>query len=564
MLSVAAQRRGRPEARTSLPAIALLAAICLASVLVLVLLGTRLTFFNDDWYFLLQRPGLESHGGLDVLLAPHNSQSVLLTALAYKLLVAVFGLGSQVPFRIVLALALATAGVFIYLLVSARAGAVIGLAAAAVIVFLGCAWEDLLFFASLDLVGSLATGLGALWALQRDSPRRNALGCVLLLGSVGFSNVGVPFAVGAVIAIALRRRPGQLWIVAVPAILFALWWLLYGTKQTSHLSSSNIEHLPRYVYQSLTFAVASATGANRGSVPATLRRGHIELAVLVVVIVVCLFRGWRPRASALVPASALLAFWLLTGASYYFGREPSASRYQLIDAALLIVLAAELYEPPRWEAAVNAIVVLAAIFVVWSNIDGGLSYGYRFMRAQSGFVKADLAALELGRPLTPPSLRLLELNALNPFLSGVTAGRLFDETAAHGQVPAYSVAQLASAPPSQRQAADSVLALAERMAPIRIPARSRLPGGCTRLLASGRAASPELIVHPGRWSLRDIGRGVLAVGLRRFAPPGEPKYVTLLGHGAAARLMVPNDGILLPWRLSAKGIDGAALEVCRG
>jgi hypothetical protein len=127
------------------------------------------------WYFLLQRPGLESHAGLDSLLAPHNSQSVVLTALAYKILVALFGLSSQLPFRLVLGLAVAAVGVFVYLMVSARAGTAIGLAGAAVIVFLGSAWEDLLFFASLDLVGSLATGLAAVWALQRDSTRRNVV-----------------------------------------------------------------------------------------------------------------------------------------------------------------------------------------------------------------------------------------------------------------------------------------------------------------------------------------------------------------------------------------------------
>src|SRR5437763_15383086 len=41
----------------------LLALVCMAGGLLVVVLRTRLTFFNDDWYFLLQRPGLESHGG---------------------------------------------------------------------------------------------------------------------------------------------------------------------------------------------------------------------------------------------------------------------------------------------------------------------------------------------------------------------------------------------------------------------------------------------------------------------------------------------------------------------
>ena len=72
-----------------------LAVMGVACVALIVVLGTKLTFYNDDWYFLLQRPGLESHRGLNVLLAPHNGNPVVLLALSFKVLVAVFGIGEQ-------------------------------------------------------------------------------------------------------------------------------------------------------------------------------------------------------------------------------------------------------------------------------------------------------------------------------------------------------------------------------------------------------------------------------------------------------------------------------------
>jgi hypothetical protein len=53
--------------------------------------------FNDDWWFLFQRPGIESHGGFDTLLAPHNGNMAVLLAVLYRVLTAAFGLGSQVP-----------------------------------------------------------------------------------------------------------------------------------------------------------------------------------------------------------------------------------------------------------------------------------------------------------------------------------------------------------------------------------------------------------------------------------------------------------------------------------
>jgi hypothetical protein len=531
--------------------------VCLVGLLVVVFLGTRLTFFNDDWYFLLQRPGLESHGGLDTLLAPHNSQSVVLTALAYKVLVALFGLSSQLPFRLVLGLAVAAVGVFVYLLVSARAGPAIGLACAAVILFMGSAWEDLLFFASLDLVGSLATGLGAIWALRRDSVGRNVAACVLLLCSVGFSNVGVPFVVSGAVAILLRRRASQLWIVVAPAALFAVWWAVYGSTQPSHLSGSNLAHLPRYVVESASFGLASATGLYRGAESAVLQRGHVLLVVAAALVVICLVRGWRPRATALVPASALVAFWFLTGASYFSGREPSASRYQLIDAALLIVVAAELYRPGRWHRPVTVVVVIAAAAVVASNIDGGLSYGYRFLRDQSGFVKADLAALEAAPRPVPAGLRLVTPIGENPYLSGISAGRLFAETAAHGPIPNYSLAQLRAAAASQREAADSVLVFAERIAPGRPADRARVRSGCARLAGAG-----EQIVRPGTWQLSNPGRAILLVGLRRFGPPGQPRYVALLGPRRATRVTIPRDRLPLPWFISVRARGRVPLEIC--
>ena len=89
-----------------------LVAVCGASALLLVILGTKLSFFSDDWYFLLQRPGLSSHGGIDVLLAPHNGNLVAVDVVIYKALIGVFGLRSQLPFRLVFAGLIVAVGVW--------------------------------------------------------------------------------------------------------------------------------------------------------------------------------------------------------------------------------------------------------------------------------------------------------------------------------------------------------------------------------------------------------------------------------------------------------------------
>jgi hypothetical protein len=471
-----AYRRRLPR-RSLLSPLALgsLVAICVASVVVVVTLGSRLTFFNDDWWFLLQRPGLESHSGLNTLFAPHNSSCVVLTALAYKVLVAVFGLGSQLPFHLLLGVAVAAVGMTLFALVSARVGWLVALACAAVVVFLGTAWEDLLFFGSIAHVGSLATGLAAIWLLERDTSRRNVLGCALLVCSVGFSNDGVPFAVIAAVGLLVHGRLKQLWIAAIPLALFGLWWGLAGSSQPSHLSSTNVGHLPSYVYESISAGLASVTGLSQGTVPGTYTRGHIPLAVAIAVIVLAFVRGWRPPPTLLVPISGALVFWILAGASFIPGREPFASRYQLLDAVLILLIAAELLRGIQIGRLAAVVVAAAAVAIIWSNVDRQLSYGYRFLRTQSGFVKADLGALEIGRRFAPADLWLTADTAHNPYLSGVTSGRFFAETDAHGRVPTYSATQLGTAQPAQRQAADSVLAAAERLPPARTTSHTPTP-----------------------------------------------------------------------------------------
>jgi hypothetical protein len=241
--------------------------ICASSALTLVVLGSRLTFFNDDWYFLLQRPGLTA----DSVFAPHNGHLSALAVLIYKALVGLFGLESQLPFRLVLGAAVASVGIVLYLLVSERAGPLVGLLAATIVVFLGPAWEDLLWSFQIGLVGSLATGIAALLALEQESPRRSAVACLALVCSISLSDLGLAFVVAAAIAILVQGRPAQLWIVAVPAALFGTWWISYGSDAPSNVSAANLRHLPKYVLDSAASGLASVVGVNRGGPTATKR-----------------------------------------------------------------------------------------------------------------------------------------------------------------------------------------------------------------------------------------------------------------------------------------------------
>jgi hypothetical protein len=439
--------------------------------------------------------------------------------------------------------------VLVYLLVRERAGTVLGLAAATLVVFLGTAWEDLLWSFQIGLIGSLATGLGMLLALERDTPRRNAIACCLLVLSIGLSDLGIPFLVAAAIAVALRRRPLQLWVPGVPAVLFAIWYLEYGRDAPSNVTADNVHGLPRYVVQAAASGLASITG--RGG-EKWLPWGYVLLVLVAAAIAVWLARAGRPGTRVLVFAGATLAFWVAAGANYIPGREPYASRYQLVSATLLLLTAAELFGPVRLSSTQTAGVLAAALVALGLNLDA-LAGGYGFMRARSADAKAYIGALEVTRGHSAAAFQIFDLAPHAPFLTGVTPGRYFEETARHGALPFYSPGQIADAPPARRELADHVLVATYdvRLEPARRPGAR---GGCRRSRA-------EVELPVGGALIANPGDRALDVDVRRFAPASLPVSLGPLGAGRAARLVIPRDRLALPWHLLAGG--GSTLEVCR-
>jgi hypothetical protein len=529
-----------------------LGAVCVVSVLLVVVLGTRLTFFSDDWYFLLQRPGLASKPGLDEFLAPHNGHLELCPAIAYKLFVVVFGLGLQLPFRLALGLAVAAVGIAVYGVVVTRSGVVLALCAAAIVVLLGPAWEALLLFNAVSIVGSSAFGLAALWALAEDAPGRNAVACALLVGAVCMSNAGLPFVVAATVALLLRRRISQVWVAGIPAAVFAVWFAAYGHTAPSPISGTKLAHLPKYVLDSAAMGLTSIFGVNHGVGAGHYTRGYVLLALLTALMVVRVVKRGRPQAFALVVATAALVFWGLTGSSSLAGRDPFASRYQLLDAALILVFAAAFFAPLRPSRAVTAAICILTLFAVASNLYTLLNYGYPFMRAQSAFAKADLGALEIAARRAAPDTWLTATVARNPYLSGVTAARYFSVTSRHGDVPVASPAQIAAAPADQRRAADSVLASAYRVA--RGEVQSRGSGRCrtTRTPA-------EITLANGDALITNRGARTLVLSVRRFAPVGQVNDVAFVGSGTTVRTHIPKDAVTVSWHVGVRALRGAGM-----
>lgn len=519
-------------------------------MLALVILGTRLTFFNDDWAFLLQRPGLEG----DSVLSPHNGQLAVGVDLGFKALVALFGF-DQLPFRLVLSLAVAAVGVTVFLLVAERAGRLLGLIAAALVVFLGPASEALLFFASVGPVTALAAGLCALLAMETDTSRRNLVACMLLLLAVACSGVGLAFVVGAFIAVLLRRRSEQLWIPGIPLALYAVWWLTAGGDATSDLSGSNLERLPGYIVDSAAIGLASVAGLKHGAHQQNF--GYVLLGLAILGVGVWVLRGGRPGPWLPIFVGAALTFWAMTGLSFVPGREPEASRFQIVNAALLLVIFAEIFRPVRLRGWPLAAVLIAAFFALASNLDA-LRDGYRYLQDQSSWAKLTTGALEIARGQATADVRLTEPVARADFLGGITSDRYFEETESHGSPAHYSQEQITAASPEMRQAADSVLAAAYSMQPT--PARGDDTERSCRRIPATAGAEFEARLPPGAAIIENPGTEPLVLAARRFAPAGGALPLGFLGPDSRSRIVVPADSAGA-WWLSKQG--NSLLKVCR-
>src|SRR5205085_4124271 len=119
--------------------------------------GRHLTFFYDEWDFVFQRRG----GGLNTFLDPHNGHLVVFPVIVSKLLFAISGLRHYVLFQLVaVVLHLLSCGL-LYVLLRRRLGAWFALVPVSLLLFMGTAWQVLLWPFQISFLTSVAGGLGA-------------------------------------------------------------------------------------------------------------------------------------------------------------------------------------------------------------------------------------------------------------------------------------------------------------------------------------------------------------------------------------------------------------------
>jgi hypothetical protein len=550
------------------PVLILLIWLVGASGCLLLYWGSKLTFLLDDWEFLLYRRGED----VGTVLEPHGEHISVAPVLIYKALLATFGMASALPFRVASTALFLLSAVLLFVLLQRRIGQWPALAATAVVLFLGAAYEDLLWAFQVGYFGSMAAGLGMLVAFDRDGRRADLLACVLLTVSILFSSLGLAFLAGAAVQVLCRAdRRRRLYVVAVPLAVYALWWLGWGHSADNALTFKHVAQTPLYVLDGIASSLASLLGL---AGPEASLVGGLEWGRPLAVAAIA-FAAWRIYRLGRVPARLWIVlaigatFWILAGFNQLPGRAPTASRYQYVGVVFLLLVAAELLRGIRVDrrtALVGTGVVLAvAAASLVGNVDTlHRAYADNY-RPASQLEKAALGAVEIARDTVEPGFRLSEELVGTGYVA-VEAGPYLDAADAYGS-PGYDPAEIAAAPAVARFTADKVLFGALRMGLVPVAATA-LPaakpeaaapaadgtvsidaGACAAVPSDG-SSTPVLRLPPDSIVLRAGADPVGVVRLSRFAAPGE--FPIELGEGVAAgqaaMIAVPADRSRVPWK----------------
>jgi hypothetical protein len=560
------------------PASLLLAAAMAISGLVIVVLGSKLTFILDDWTYIIYRRDFSA----DSFLIPANEHLVGGAVATWKLLLSSFGLGSTVPYRVVSTAMFLLGDWFLFVWIRRRLGPWPALIATLPVVFLGAAFEDLFWFASITFLGSLTCGLGMLLALDRRDRLGDALACTWLVGTMLFSSLWVPFAAGVAVDIALRRADRdwrrRAYIVLVPIALYVIWWLGWGNEAESAISLHNIAASPLFVLDSFGSAIAAllglATPVEGIASPGGLDWGR-PLAVLLGGLAV-----WRAYTMGRIPRSLWvvlaigLSFWILGGFDLKPGRVPWASRYQLPGGVFVLLVGTELLRGVKLSRRLlgPALVVVAA--AVASNALF-LHEAYQSYLSSTKIVRGNLTAMEIARDTVDPAFFLEEEFADTSF-DHIDAASYLSAIDAFGS-PAYTIEELQESPENVRFAADKVLLNALRIvlepAPqSAIPASGAAPASPDSagiaavpsddcVAVPGGAGSPLLSLPPGGVVIGAGKAPVTDIKMKRFAtgPEFPVDFQAGVGPGEATAIPIPADLSTVPWKMQ---LEGGAATVC--
>jgi hypothetical protein len=534
----------RAELLDRVPAPAVLAGLLLIAGVMLLYAGRHLTFFYDEWSFILQRRS----GGLDTYLNPHNGHLVLFSAVVYKLLFALVGLRHYVAYQAVAVALHLMSCALLYVVARRRLGPWPALIPTTLLLFMGTAWQVLLWPFQIAYLASVAGGLVAVALLERRERRHDLWAAAALIWAVASSGVGLAFVVACGLLLLYRRDPlRRLWVVVLPLILFALWYLGWGTSEP--ITSDSVLRAPQYV-------ATAAAGVSAGIAGLDVTWGPALVVAFVGVFAVAWRRrgGGEPTPLVVAALGGVLTFWVLAALTRADSPDPTASRYLYVGAAFILIALIDAAVGIRVRGTWALLCALVLVGALVANL-GALRQGERSLRSSDTAVRASLAVVELAAPVVSPAFLADSTDAPQ-----LTAGGYFAAVRDLGS-PALTLQELQRAPEAIRLRSDSVLAHAERL--VLTAGKGSASISCLRREPGRGSTVAELTAAPGSTiAVQAAPRapGPL-VSARRLADEYGAAPVGQLAPGVTAALELPRDRApSLPWRIRVLG--GRGFRVC--
>jgi hypothetical protein len=539
-------------------------AAVLVMAIVLVVAQWRITFFQDTFAFLLDRQPWTPYN----LLYPHNEHIVILPVAITKVLLAVFGMSSNVPEQIQMGLTVLGAATLLFVWLRRRLDPWLAVIAATLFLFLGSAWPTILWPFENEFTLPVVFGLAGLLFLDRDDEKGDAWACLMfVLGTISGS-LGVCFLPAPFIDFLFKRKERGSWkrayVWAVPLLVYLAWFAGWGHTAEHHLTIHNFLHAPQYVLEGFASSLDSLAGLS--TITANVSGNNDWGRPLVIgAIGLLAFAQWRrpgfSRTFWMVTAAGV-AYWLLAAFDFVPGREASAARYVYAGALFTLLMIAELLR--AWPFSRKAIWIAAglAVLAIGPNM-AQMKEGSSWEREQSVFTRTDIGALEIARDTVSPEYSLASVESTGTAsLSLVYAGPWFEAVDKWGTF-ADTPAQIETESEGAREKADLVLAealpIASTVEPGGLAPSAPAEASCATL--PGGSAEKQVPLQPGKTTVEVAAGGPPSIALRRFATENFPVFVD--GEaGATTTIEIPEDRATQPWYLHVEAEQ--TTRVCTG
>lgn len=546
-----------------------------AAFALLIYLGRSLTFYNDEWTFIVERSDLS----LDDLVRPHNEHWSSFLVLGYGVMFSLFGLASYLPYlAVVLVLHVAVAWA-VFRLAEREAGGWVALGLAGLMLFLGSGHQNLFWAFQAGFVGATAAGSWALVALRvRDRRSGVLLAAILLTVAVATQGIGLFFLVACTTLLVADGTWRRRWpAVTVPAMAYVAWFLLLGRGEVSHhrdpFTPEALASVPAYLIRGLEWSVGSVSGWGADV-------GRILVVLAAVAILWTTARGGRLSPLVLAACAGVVAQYAVTGlVRAQFGTDQATeARYTYVAAAFLLptlgaALGAWSGRDLGWaRAALVPLLGVALLANAYALLPGKGTFQQRadFTRAYVEVVQAhsDAPAIIASQGIFPyPSpaglLRLIAAHGSPltdrwlPSVVRPTTPELRDQ-ALTGMLAAGLTVEPTGEPTAEQTGGELEVLAARHVAWVAAGT------ACVELEATG--AEPSITLRPARsenLAVQAGAGGTLSIALGLEAPPQLPVATPAVEAGSRYLVGLPDLGPGAGWtvRIDLPGVRGRT-SVC--